>query len=63
MLVELAAVFAVLALVIYLFLTWNFNYWNKYGIPYEKPKFFFGNFKEALTGEKHFGLIYSDLYK
>lgn len=53
----------VLAVTVYLYITWNNNYWAKKKVPYDEPTFLLGSFKEILNGSKHFGVLYMDLYK
>ncbi|PSN43538.1 Cytochrome P450 9e2 [Blattella germanica] len=48
---------------IYLYLTWNHNYWKKRGIPYAKPSLLFGNVKESTLFQKFIGDVYVELYK
>nr|CAD7603115.1 unnamed protein product [Timema genevievae] len=40
---------------LYLYLTRNFNYWKKKGIPYLKPTPFFGNLKDIILQKQHIG--------
>ena len=51
-----------LFLALYLFVTRNFNYWEKYGFPYEKPLPFVGNLKEAALQTNYIGLNLKRLY-
>ncbi|KAL7036965.1 hypothetical protein ACKWTF_009018 [Chironomus riparius] len=56
-------VLAIVALV-YVYLTWNFDYWTKRGIPAPKAKVLFGDLPNGLTRKKHliydFQVIYDD---
>ncbi|KAK9504130.1 hypothetical protein O3M35_010533 [Rhynocoris fuscipes] len=47
---------------IYLWVTWNYDYWKKRGIPYIEPTFFFGNLKDLILMRKHLGEVYADFY-
>ncbi|KAK9504128.1 hypothetical protein O3M35_010532 [Rhynocoris fuscipes] len=47
---------------IYLWVTWNYDYWKKRGIPYIEPTFFFGNIKDLILMRKHLGEVYADFY-
>ncbi|XP_077299001.1 uncharacterized protein LOC143920158 [Arctopsyche grandis] len=57
------SIIVILLLTLYVFITRNNNYWKERKVPYEQPKFFFGNFKDVFNGSKHFGMLYVDLYK
>lgn len=57
----LCVVVAVLALV-YLFLTWEFGFWEKYGINGPKPRLLFGNIPYMLTQKRHMVYNYDQIY-
>ncbi|KAM8717486.1 hypothetical protein ACLKA7_004217 [Drosophila subpalustris] len=37
----------------YVFMTWNFSYWRKRGVPGPKPKIFTGNYPSMFTQKQH----------
>ncbi|XP_062121582.1 probable cytochrome P450 28a5 [Drosophila sulfurigaster albostrigata] len=43
----------VLVGVVYVFMTWNFGYWQKRNVPGPKPKIFTGNYPNMYTMKKH----------
>ncbi|KAG8229719.1 hypothetical protein J437_LFUL007894 [Ladona fulva] len=47
---------------VYLYVTWNFNYWKKRGVPTAKPTFPFGNFSEIFTISQPSQDFYRDIY-
>ncbi|XP_077296728.1 cytochrome P450 9e2-like [Arctopsyche grandis] len=55
-------IFVIFIISAYSFITRNNNYWKQKKVPFEKPKFFFGNFKDVFSGLKHFGLLYDHFY-
>uniref|UniRef100_A0AAG5CQY4 Cytochrome P450 n=1 Tax=Anopheles atroparvus TaxID=41427 RepID=A0AAG5CQY4_ANOAO len=57
----LCVLVAILAL-IYLFLSWEFGYWEKYGIIGPKPRLLFGNIPNMLTQKRHIVYDYEQLY-
>ncbi|XP_073984737.1 probable cytochrome P450 28d1 [Rhodnius prolixus] len=57
-----AAVVACGFLIIYIWATWNNNYWYKLGIPFIKPAFLFGNLKDYVLFRKNIGEVYNELY-
>lgn len=63
MFVETLALIAIVAVLLYLYVTRNHGYWAKRGIPYEKPLPFVGNLREALTMTKNPGQIIHEIYK
>jgi len=48
-------IFLILAIValVYVYLTWNFDYWSKRGIPAPKARVLFGDLPNGLTRKKH----------
>lgn len=52
---------ALLAL-IYVFLTWNFNYWKKRGIPTAKSWPFVGSFPSVFTQKRNMIYDVDDIY-
>lgn len=49
-------------LVLYKYLTRNFNYWQKKGVHFVKPTFLVGNIGSLLTFKKSVGIFLGDLY-
>jgi cytochrome P450 family 6 len=58
------AIFSLLFFGLYLYLTRNFNFWKKLGVPYIKPLPLLGNLKECVllkvTIGKHFKNLYDE---
>ncbi|XP_050085975.1 probable cytochrome P450 28a5 [Anopheles aquasalis] len=48
--------------VVYLFLTWEFGYWEKYGVRGPKPKLLFGNLPFLLSKKRHMLYNYDQIY-
>ncbi|KAH8415075.1 hypothetical protein KR215_002227 [Drosophila sulfurigaster] len=53
MLVITLTLLLVLVGVIYVFITWSFDYWQKRNVPGPKPKIFIGNYPNMYTMKKH----------
>lgn len=51
-----------LVLIIYLYLTWNFDYWSKRGVPSAKAKVLLGNLPNSMLGKEHFSSDFDKLY-
>lgn len=49
--------------VLYLYLTWHFDYWTKRGIPGPNPLPFYGSFKSTVTGKQNLTYGMDDIYK
>uniref|UniRef100_A0A182XXB4 Uncharacterized protein n=1 Tax=Anopheles stephensi TaxID=30069 RepID=A0A182XXB4_ANOST len=47
---------------VYLFLTWEFGYWEKYGVKGPKPKLLYGNIPNLLTKKRHIVYNYDQIY-
>lgn len=62
MLVEIAIALASLFALVYYYITKNYNYWEKKGVVYVKPKFPFGTFQEQFLGQKDAGSISQKFY-
>lgn len=62
LLILFGAVVAFVALV-YIFLTWEFGFWEKYGVRGPKPKILLGNIPYLLTKKRHTVYNYDQLYK
>lgn len=51
-----------LLILVYLYLTRNFNYWRNRNVPCRKPVIFFGNFLDVALGNDHAGKHVERLY-
>ncbi|ALC48654.1 Cyp28a5, partial [Drosophila busckii] len=49
--------------VFYVFMTWNFDYWRKRGVPGPKPNLFTGNYPHMYTMKRHASYDLEDIYK
>lgn len=47
----------------YLYVTKNYNYWKKRGVPYKKPEFPFGSLKEIILTRTYIGKGHDQIYK
>ncbi|KXJ78555.1 hypothetical protein RP20_CCG004239 [Aedes albopictus] len=47
---------------IYLFLSWNFNYWRKLNVTGPKPRLLFGNLPNVLMQKQHIFYEYQTIY-
>ncbi|XP_052891950.1 probable cytochrome P450 28a5 [Anopheles moucheti] len=47
---------------VYLFLAWEFGFWEKYGVKGPKPRLLFGNIPNLLTKKRHIVYNYDQLY-
>lgn len=59
--IVLCLLVAILALV-YLFLTWEFGVWKKYGIKGPKPRLLLGNIPNMFTQKRHIVYDYDQIY-
>ncbi|XP_014262148.1 cytochrome P450 6j1-like isoform X2 [Cimex lectularius] len=59
---QIFLVLAVIALAVYQWLTWHYDYWQKIGVRYIQPKLFFGNLKDSILNKENVGVIYKNLY-
>nr|AZR39451.1 cytochrome P450 [Agasicles hygrophila] len=59
---DLLIISASLVLLIYIFLTRNFNYWKKQGIPFIEPLPLFGTFKEVFLRKNNMSEALSEIY-
>lgn len=50
------------ALLVYFYLTWNFDYWSKRGVPSAKPRILFGNLPTVITRKEHLTSDFDRLY-
>ncbi|KAL1132417.1 hypothetical protein AAG570_010372 [Ranatra chinensis] len=62
MLFDLALVCVTLGIILYLWLTWNYDYWKKCGVQFLKPSLFFGNVKDVILMKHNIGIIYDKFY-
>lgn len=53
----------VVCALIYIFLTWNFNYFKKNSVNGPKPEIIFGNLPSAITKKRHFMYDIWDIYE
>ena len=49
-------------LLLYVYLTWNFDYWSKRGVPSAKAKILFGNLPSVITRKTHMTSDFDKLY-
>jgi cytochrome P450 family 6 len=57
------AIFAAFFIGLYLYVTRNFNFWKKLGVPYIKPTPFFGNLKETVLQKRCIGEHFRKIYE
>nr|CAD7403843.1 unnamed protein product [Timema cristinae] len=60
---DIVLFFTLIISALYLYLTRNFNYWKKKGIPYLKPTPFFGNLKDIILLKQHIGVYLRTAYE
>lgn len=53
----------VLVILIYEYLTWNYDYWQKRKVIFVKPEVFFGNFKASIMRRVHMNEDLTNIYK
>lgn len=58
-----AGVFGCILAALYLFFTWNFNYWKNVGVTGPQPRILFGNLPSILTKKRHVFYEYLQIYK
>ncbi|XP_044733626.1 uncharacterized protein LOC123296229 [Chrysoperla carnea] len=63
MLIDFLVLIASLIVIFIIFYTWNYDYWKKRSIPYEKPFFPFGSIKDALLARKTLCSVLNDCYQ
>ncbi|XP_053660886.1 probable cytochrome P450 28d1 [Anopheles marshallii] len=61
LLILFGTVVAFVALV-YVFLAWEFGFWEKYGVKGPKPRLLFGNIPYLLTKKRHIVYNYDQIY-
>ncbi|XP_030377489.1 probable cytochrome P450 28a5 [Scaptodrosophila lebanonensis] len=52
-----------LAALVYIYMTWGFNHWQKRGVPGPKPKAFTGNYPNLYTMKRHAIYDIQDIYR
>ncbi|XP_059618985.1 probable cytochrome P450 28a5 isoform X1 [Phlebotomus argentipes] len=52
-----------LGIILYVYLTWNHDYWKKRKIPGPEPRFLLGNVPSLITAQKFLAYEMDDLYK
>uniref|UniRef100_T1H597 Uncharacterized protein n=1 Tax=Megaselia scalaris TaxID=36166 RepID=T1H597_MEGSC len=65
MIQELVTIFASVGFIgylIYLYFTWNFNYWKAKGVQGPEPVFFKGNFPNIVSREENMVYDIDDIY-
>ncbi|XP_066993022.2 probable cytochrome P450 6a13 [Anabrus simplex] len=62
LLLDISVGLASLLTLLYVYFTWNFDYWKKRGVPFEKPLPFFGNLKDIALGNDYEGIFYKKIY-
>lgn len=50
-------------LLFYVYMTWNYDYWSKRGVPSAKATFLLGNLPNMLLRRKHVAYDFDALYK
>jgi hypothetical protein len=60
-----AFILVILALIVsvYIYLTWNFDYWQKLGVPSPKARVFFGDLPNEILRKKHVCYDVDKIYK
>jgi len=48
---------------VYVYFKVSFNYWKKRNVPYAKPTFPFGNFRDILIFRATLGVVFENIYK
>ncbi|XP_055842784.1 probable cytochrome P450 28a5 [Episyrphus balteatus] len=62
MLEVIISVFVILSISIYVYLRWNFDYWQKRGIRGPKPAILVGNFSKSARGEVNYVDELNEIY-
>lgn len=63
MMFEILVGLVTLIIGLYIYLTWNFDYWKKLGVPYDKPVILAGSLTDVILTRKHIFHYYRDLYR
>lgn len=48
---------------LYVYIKWNYTYWNRKRVPGPEPTFLVGNIGPTLNYKKHFAEVLGDMYK
>jgi cytochrome P450 family 28 len=59
----LATLVITLLIVIYKFLIWQYDYFEKLGVPAPKPRILLGNIPNLLLGKRHIIYDYDEIYQ
>ncbi|XP_073985370.1 probable cytochrome P450 9f2 isoform X2 [Rhodnius prolixus] len=59
---DVLVAFVTVCVGIYLWATWNYNYWKTCDVPFIKPLPYFGNIKDLFFMKKNSGQVYTELY-
>lgn len=60
--IEILISLVTLIIGLYIYLTWNFDYWEKRGIPFDKPVILAGSIKDILLGKEQISIYQERLY-
>lgn len=60
---EALGLLVVAILLLYVYLTWNNNYWKKRGIQSDEPKLIFGSLKDSFFMKRSLGEVLTDIYR
>lgn len=63
MIFTILCVILVLLLLFYIFLKWNFDYWQKRGVNGPKPLPLLGNFPGVFTRKNHIAVDVKKIYE
>lgn len=61
--IEILAGLVTLIFGLYIYLTWNFDYWKKLGVPYDKPVILTGSLSDVILGKQHISEHQKSLYR
>lgn len=59
------AVYLIIAIIVlfYVFMTWNFNYWSKRGVPGPKAIILLGDLPNGIFRKEHVAYDFKRIYK
>lgn len=57
------ALIALVVVLVYVFFTWNFDYWKKRGLEGPKPTPLIGSFPGMFSSKTHFVDDYDNIYR
>jgi hypothetical protein len=52
-----------LAIILYEYLVWSFDYWTKRGVPGPRPQVLLGNIPNFIMGKKNVVYDYDKIYR